>query len=388
MTTPSGPLPKWATDGNVTTGPETGQPTKLEPTASDFAQGHIAGTRTPARMQNWWQGKAGEWIEHMAAIQAQNWFPPVDEEHDGTPFGLARDFLFYASVTVAPKWYALGGTDRIIGSEDGFRWDDESSGMADSVTLRCGAANDTHVIVLGDENGSRHYYESSAGGSWNTKIGPVGFDCKDAVWDANASNFIVVGTRAPGGSNQPGVLLIDSSGDPISDQAFATSQVPDRVVTGGGITLALKLQETDTETYSSSNGGLSWQTHTVSKIDDVRDIAYSEPDGLFIAVTGADEVWVSSDPESGSASWTKVATLTGISSFAALATLGGLWIASVQAAGSRGIAWSLDAGVTWRMARIFDISGPRKLRGAQNRFAMIGNGVHMSVRAGLDPLVT
>lgn len=61
-TRPASPLPDWATDTNYTTGPDVGQPTKVQPLSGEVAQGYFRGGRPPAEKFNWWQNKVGQWI--------------------------------------------------------------------------------------------------------------------------------------------------------------------------------------------------------------------------------------------------------------------------------------------------------------------------------------
>lgn len=64
-TVPSQVLPQIATDATVTDGDETGLATRVDPGASQMAQGFVGGRRLPGRWLNWLLGGITDWLAYM-----------------------------------------------------------------------------------------------------------------------------------------------------------------------------------------------------------------------------------------------------------------------------------------------------------------------------------
>lgn len=75
MTTPTASIPSWGTAATVTTGPDTGLSTRLEPDAAAKAAGYIADRAIAARVDNWRAGSVGDWLGYLAPVQIRNWQP-------------------------------------------------------------------------------------------------------------------------------------------------------------------------------------------------------------------------------------------------------------------------------------------------------------------------
>lgn len=73
MTTPAAKLPTWATATTVATGADTGLSTRLEPSAGTLASGHLADTRSAARVENWVKGNICDWVSALAPIAYSTW---------------------------------------------------------------------------------------------------------------------------------------------------------------------------------------------------------------------------------------------------------------------------------------------------------------------------
>lgn len=58
-------LADWATDANYSSGAYVGTPTKVNPSAGEFEQGHGPGAKTAAQKQNTWQSRVGLWIAYL-----------------------------------------------------------------------------------------------------------------------------------------------------------------------------------------------------------------------------------------------------------------------------------------------------------------------------------
>lgn len=75
MTTPVQKLPIFATAATVPSGPDSGLTSRLEPSAGTLSSGHLANTRTAARIANWVEGGLCDWVNALAPVAYASWRP-------------------------------------------------------------------------------------------------------------------------------------------------------------------------------------------------------------------------------------------------------------------------------------------------------------------------
>jgi hypothetical protein len=131
-------LPTWATDQNYTNGPDVGTPTKIVPSSGELAEGNIRGTAPSPQKFNYWQNNVSAWIESLAPLAANNWFPVFEMATTGeTTAAAGEEFWAFSgrsgggseqSVAASGRGSAIAFIDRAGGTTDeGNLW--VSSGL-------------------------------------------------------------------------------------------------------------------------------------------------------------------------------------------------------------------------------------------------------------------
>jgi hypothetical protein len=67
-------VPTWATDTNLASGPQSGQTTKLEPSAGIKAQGAVPGFSAPGRWRNWLDNMFCQWCAYLNNLENETAF--------------------------------------------------------------------------------------------------------------------------------------------------------------------------------------------------------------------------------------------------------------------------------------------------------------------------
>ncbi len=88
----SGPV-EWATDATVSSGPEAGSPTRVDP-AGVASQGWLSGKSAPARWMNWVLGVLGDWTSYLDNL-------PNETDFTGEDFAWGGEHTFNDLVTIS-----------------------------------------------------------------------------------------------------------------------------------------------------------------------------------------------------------------------------------------------------------------------------------------------
>lgn len=91
MAKPAAPV-DWATDATYATGPEVGDPPRLEPSSGFKAQGFIATEEAAARHINWALGALGDWTAYVDGL-------PTDADFVDEDFAWGGEHVFEGDVT-------------------------------------------------------------------------------------------------------------------------------------------------------------------------------------------------------------------------------------------------------------------------------------------------
>lgn len=106
-------VPTYATDANLTGGPQVGQATRLKPTDALRGQGFYKDRRIAARILSWVLGTIGDWLGFLANVQVANWqlqavdFLSATTNHSGIAW---MPGLVPGTGASAGKWIAFAST--------------------------------------------------------------------------------------------------------------------------------------------------------------------------------------------------------------------------------------------------------------------------------------
>ena len=115
MAKPSGGVVSWASDANFTSGPETGNPTKVNPSAGAKAQGQVPGQPYRGQRMNWLFNLLGLWTGYLNNL-------PNETDFTGQPFAWGGQHTFPIGT---PPDYTSTGLNRglsvpLLGGEEIF----------------------------------------------------------------------------------------------------------------------------------------------------------------------------------------------------------------------------------------------------------------------------
>lgn len=362
MTRPTGPFPNWATNANYASGPDAGNPSRLEPTTGELADGHHPEGRPAANKMNWLQGKQGDWLAYL--YERQRTLPlhnvrssnPVSTDTVSTAsvmalvwrdqpagvasarqwslwyFGSTTDYKFSqdgynwdesplndsvqyyeAVVTKATNpstiVMAHGSSETIRRSTDGTTWSDASSIGVGAFEFIAMASEDGNIVAVSTDGLIQ--YSTDNGDNWST---PGGDGALGGDWTAgsgNAAQLSYYGGRAimcqASGSNDELFLYSDDDGTNWTEVTVADKQW--RGVAGGdvdGQTVWLAMTDDNpAEIWRSVNNGITWSqisspTGFMASGTIRRKIFYHE--GLFVCLGNTvGRLWYTAD---GGDSWT------------------------------------------------------------------------------------
>jgi hypothetical protein len=98
MTTPTTKIPTWATSATVPSGGDVGLSSRLEPSGGTLASGHLADTRTAARVENWLKGSLCDWVGALAPITYANWTSWTGRTNTPSPMGAVLPSAYVSGV--------------------------------------------------------------------------------------------------------------------------------------------------------------------------------------------------------------------------------------------------------------------------------------------------
>lgn len=362
---PSYTVRTWATDANYAAGaqPWSSQPIKVEPPspAGGFVPGQGAGAPYVNRLFNdafTQDANAKTYqstlLEYVGQMQALNW--PL------------RVGLTVASSTTksalynktSRTWWTFGTNHGRANSTDaGHSWGTASSSPSDGYIS--GDANGV-VMVIGKASRYAHRWD---GATWSDVdvYGAAFTNAARVVYDPVNAKFVWVAVSGGGGS---GLAYTSNSTDGTGGTWSAPSSITGTWLSNADARFGLAVDKTAGRVVFagiesgnfrfaySSNGGSSWTVGagvaTAIPSPTEMHLSWNEEEGAFYFVIGETsgthscEVWRSAD----GSSWTKQATLTGWS----LKEIAGLGALLVAVAAGGDVMYSIDQGVTWRIAHI------------------------------------
>lgn len=292
-------FPDWATDETYSSGPDSGLPTKLEPTSGEKASGYIRGQRPPARKMNWQFGVTGKWIRHL----------------DGRANMFARASLIEPKGTPPTLW---GNAESIAWCEasNGFASLDAANGLkffsGANTALSDGVAIPTDVAQTG------HLLVASKAG---TIVVCRSFGSSAAHrltrWNKTAGTFTTP-AGLPNGTVRPVAVWIRSDLFLVTDgaNAYTLDGSTLTAVTAPGITAAFAasngsitvVANTIGGVRASANDGSSWSASVLTSAASVTALAWFPRIGKFVALgstSGADRT-IHTSPDG--VNWTEEAS--------------------------------------------------------------------------------
>lgn len=276
-----------------------------------------------------------------------NWETTDGPEADGE---FAANMNSGAYDPISGTWLVVGSNDNCNRStDDGATFELFTTGMASGENIRAVAIGGTSSAVIVTNSTTYYRTDSVVSGSWVTVTAPSFGDA--IVYDPTNSRFIVVGGSATiATSNNPtGTAFTDRSGGlPAPLNTFDFDSV---AVNNTGVVVAFPGSEEESFAVSL-NGGIDWVESTTTDLNDgFYTGAYSQALDLFVAVRAGpgttNNVYTSAD----GLVWTEKfsAPLVSGSSFdsSPVKCYGRAFVVAVDIAGTPGIAYSTDGGVSW-----------------------------------------
>jgi hypothetical protein len=232
---PKGPLPTWATDDTYTSGPATGDPTKVEPLTGEKAQGWQPGQRLPAEKFNAIENGQDAWIGYLADGPMVDWHPFVLTDLSGATM---------------PLTYVRGdGTTKPFWSQSLSVWVVPGS-------------NNAGDFYLGDGS---IFQATNTGGAikWS-------FGC-DTKATPGFSNILLFDHSLHGAGVAPayvrstGAFAGWTAGTLVSGGTVAaSSQCNDVAVAASGRIIAVGQRDSTHRAWTSDDHGATWAEHTVA----------------------------------------------------------------------------------------------------------------------------
>jgi hypothetical protein len=295
--TPAAPIPLWATATTVTSGPDTGLATRLEPAAAIRAAGYVGGQPIPARIDNARAGAVGDWLAHLAPIQMRNWRRDVAQLY---VTGYTSPRLSPCAVAIPSGWI-IPGSDGGIDDKATIYWHpapgsavgEATSASRIQVTGACmylTAAYDptSGVVLLGE------LPNATPGNLCVTRMGEGGVGLTRRVLSAT-----------PGGAGR--VVWAGVAG-----RFLAFDHRDDGWQTG-------KLY------WVTEDGGITWTSRTISGTATGHDILCVEQYGGEIIVTRADQNGIMNSTDGGE-TWILHGTAGGAAGVTGLCHTGNGWM--------------------------------------------------------------
>lgn len=364
-TRPSTVLTGFATDATYSSGPHTGEPTKVEPITGEKAQGYHPGKRPPAKKFNWLLNKLFEWIDYLADSAYLNWFNPIFQDLAPSSFNnthLRRDGTaeaFHAPIHGA-GWVLLGkNTAAHFWNGDYDYFQDFNTAVGGAPKMSFGCETNTGRLLLFDHtvNGAgshTSYLRSDVGALTFTlkNLGNVttdgaacdvvrvddalgrivvcgGQDAKFVVWNSddagNTFTKVIVGNRVNVGSNLDRII--------VGKDGLLVAWTNDSAINGGN------------SLWYSEDFGDTWSERATIGFNNILDAVYLPDEDVYLFLL-ATSLKRTADPIAGS-----FTTLTGpgTAAYGAIASFGSaVLVSSTPTANIQAMHMSWDRGDTWR----------------------------------------
>lgn len=363
MTTfPKDKLPTIATDPTWTSGPDTGQPTRVAVPVGEQTQGMIGGARYPASKFNYLLGVTSDYVRNVAESPLRTWdriegwqstqvvpgLPFVDNDKWFGMFAYARGaensghtHIFgtdVASTTLRDLWTYHGNIYQGPTFTGGGQ------------ILEMAASPSGNVIAVGP--GMSNKVEASSDDVSFTAVNTHGaFNYATCCYAGSKFFAMTAGSPYQVGVSTTGVTWTVTAANPALTWAAPICRAG---VVGG---LAAVLISDGVSTMVSTNDGASWSAAGTIPVGAV-DIQYSAGAGLWMAVSRYGATSISADGINWTARQPVLITAGGgFTGVQHLATDGGgAWViaGNIDSGNAPGpfIAYSVDAGASWNAVRL------------------------------------
>jgi hypothetical protein len=366
--------PLYATDSTLASGPESGQPTRLNPGAGILAQGLLAGVKLTARVLSHVLGTHGDWVDYLdqktLPLSALNW-----PERATYTNGSTLD----ASIPIA--WDPLPSTQgdnantgifmvtttdtKSITSDDGTLWRNEVSfggtlGVA-AYDLAVGQSSGVRAFLASGLGNTNLIRTVDAGTTWT--LAASGIPSSSALCNGAGEVWVACGAFGAIQRSTDGGLTWSAAGVTISGWGLGAK----RIVWNGS--LFVMIAGSALNKIASSPDGLTWTVHTLSSTQTWVGLAYSATEDLWMAISDGGAITTS-------ANGTTWSTVVSVANAVAkdLAVIGSLWVAPTRSGDFGGIAYSVDRGVTWTNVAVGNhrvASGWCRIIAADKRFVVV-----------------
>ena len=376
MPTPIGTLPTHATSETFVAGPDIGEDTKVEPSAAEMAEGFHRTGKPPARKLNWSMNKLGEWVQYLAMLEPQNFFPAQNTHTAGTMGGLSG--VFFAKKSKRYVAHTAAG-DEVYVSFTGHRWvlRDSGDGLSLGAAITCGV--DTSQIgrfLLFCASSASYYISSDSGESFTTGTvtGSGTRTVYAAVYDEFHAKTIAVGvnnsTEDSAWYSADGLTLtrVPLTAGTLFPSLIACDQATGRVVAAAVL---------GDRIWYSEDGGVTWGSY-VHTFDNHTDLTFNQETSRWVLTTNDGEVLFATDPRTAGG-WTEVTEPE--VPLLAIAAAGRNYVGITGVVG--GLVpyffFSQDEGETWQ-GHPRDDNTDRYVRHMDGRFVIFGSqGIAMGV---------
>ncbi len=225
-------IPQCATAATFASGPDTGQPTRVELLTGEKSDGFHSASRPPAQKHNWLFGTTGDWIDYLADVGPLNW--PTSIYSDTTPTILQLSSVrpdgsaaMYRS-QYQSVWIVLGhSTAGHLYVFEFSKVDDINTAIASPVAFHCGA-------------------EALASGLPRQVVFNSALTTGGPVYAYSGAGTLATWTK----SNLPGTYAV-SQGQVLDAVTTGTGRI---VAVGGGATNIANVAFGDLNAWTSSNG--------------------------------------------------------------------------------------------------------------------------------------
>jgi hypothetical protein len=409
-TRPLSDAPTWATDETFASGSQTGETTRLEPSAGVKAQGIIPDRTAAARRHNWLLGSICDYLQYLSAMPLVNWqssMHPALNPLNGNGILCATDkqHMFVTGLISAGEskvWrnsvakFTSGTLDRSIYDAidgavavPGDGGDALKTGILGALDLNVNGWLDVTPTGLGTGGGATTHHSMcfteainpgvllftgsgstignnirrsiNYGDTWSTVACHAGADgYRDTAYDG--ANFYA--TPVADGSFKVGKSLVGASWAATTGAlsgAFWATAINLRIRAGavGNLIVFSHNEDADHRTVNyTTDAGVTWtdsgSVDSVAALG-ITDIAYSPVSEDWYALMKEGEVNRSTD---NGATWASMGN-TGLDTAMALKIDGGALVAfGMMSGGVASVSYSVDEGATWNLIRLGQAGDP------------------------------
>lgn len=357
-TRPDGVAPFFAEDATFSSGAQTGELTKIEPSDAIKNRGWYPDKKRPAKWDNWMTNRQGLWAQHFAhvldLVEVQNFPEPSTDIGWFSPTGTSsvRGMAYNkGQSSTLPRILVCGNGEEILASIDGgYTWANEYTPVAgaDFIDLCDRNSNQTAGAIYVTA-GVYRFARMSVTGTWVNVAATDATDLSAIAGDPYRDYFWVVGDFAGAGylrrfedDSAPAYTTFDVASFPLLHVAVG----PDIVLAAS----ATKVFRVDDPAGAAAAGTL---VYTSTSPGTIVGLVYLAPQELFVLFTsdfaaGTAEIFTSPDGDT----WTQVGVSSGAGFFGIIAgsclARGSILLSSgTKNDLGKFLHVSRDAGATW-----------------------------------------